>query len=189
VAQVPNPEHFTLELKGSLWIPTNSDVKQFFGACCNPVGEIEFGYSHKNRYNVTVTAGFSFFTGDAVSSSGRVSADSFTLITFPLRADFIYRFDFVTNQIIVPYLRAGFDSVIFRESTGDDSLSGNKFGFHGGAGFSILLDNLDSTSLEQEGVNDVYLTIEGRYAYINSFKSTGLDLSGFYPYAGVLFQF
>lgn len=189
MAQAPNSEHFTLELKSALWIPTNSDVKQFFGACCNPVGEIEFGYIHKNRYNATVTAGFAYFTGNAVSSSGLASGDDFTLMTFPIRVDFIYRFDYVSNQIVVPYLRAGFDSVIFRESTEGDSLSGNKFGLHGGAGFSVLLDNLDSTSLEQEGVNDVYLTFEGRYAHINSFKSTGLDLSGFYPYVGILFQF
>lgn len=195
-AEVPiDPEHFTLELRGGLWLPTRPQVKQFFSACCNPVGEIEFGYLHENRYNAILAVGFSYLTGNAIGiTNGQASGDRFSLALLPIRADFAYRLDFVENQLLVPYVRAGFDAVLFRESSsgGNGAVQGCKFGLHGAGGVAILLDKVDTmTSLENtgSGINDVYLTLEGRFAYINSFRSTGLDLTGFYPYAGILFQF
>jgi hypothetical protein len=167
-------------------------VKQFFSPCCNFNGEVEFGWLHQSRYNITVTTGFAYETGAAVGLvSGLSSGDTFSLMLFPVRADFVYRFDFKEDQVFVPFLRAGFDSVIFRENNSGDKLLGVKLGAHGGAGVGFLLDNLEGMSigLEEVGVNDVYLVLEGRYAFINSFQSTGLDLSGFYPYLGFLFEF
>lgn len=195
-AEVPiDPEHFSFELRGALWIPTRPQIKNFFSTCCNPVGEIEFGYLHDNRYNAILATGFSYLTGSAIGvTNGQASGDRFSLAMIPIRADFAYRFDFVQNQLFVPYLRAGFDAVLFRESSdgSNGAIQGCKFGLHGGGGAAILLDKVDSSgSMEtnDSGVNDVYLTLEGRFAYLNSFRSTGLDLTGFYPYAGVMFQF
>lgn len=190
-----NPEHFTLELRSGLWIPTRAQVKQFFSPCCNPVGEIEFGYIWQNRYNVILAVGGTYLTGKSIGlTSGRSSGDKFSLIMIPVRADFAYRFDYSPDQLFVPYLRAGLDSVYFRESsTGSDgTVQGDKIGLHAAGGLAILLDKVDeSTSLETSGsgINDVYLTFEGRFAYISSFSATGLDLTGFYPYAGLMFQF
>lgn len=187
------PQNFTAELKASLWFPTDSGMKDFVGTCCNFGGEIEVGYLLKNRYNVTVSVGTGVSGGSAVGiRSGGASADSFTLLMIPVRADFIYRFDFKTDQLFLPYVRAGGDSVIFRETAPGETVTNVKFGVHGGAGVGILLDKAEAPGYQLEyeaGINDVYLVLEGRYAMINSFKSTGLDLSGFYPYLGVLFEF
>lgn len=192
-AEERTPQNWTLEVKAHMWIPTDSAVKNFVGTCCNFGGEIEFGWLYRNRYNFTMTTGIGVITGNAVGvSSGAASGDKYTLLMFPVRFDFIYRFDFKSEQLFLPYVRVGGDAVIFKETAGGTSTSNIKFGFHGGAGLGILLDKAEGmgSQLEDEiGINDVYLIIEGRYAMINSFKSTGLDLSGFYPYLGVLFEF
>ena len=125
-------------------------------------------------------------------TSGAESGDKFSLTMIPLRMDLIYRADFKSNQLFLPYARVGGDAVVFRESSGGSSISGVKFGVHAGIGVGVLLDRIESLSGDMEnniGINDVYLVVEGRYAYINSFSNTGLDLSGFYPYIGVLFEF
>lgn len=192
-AQEKSPQSWTAEPKISLWIPTDSGAKTFFSPCCNLGGEFEFGYLLKDRYNFTVTVGFAYHTGSAVGvTSGSASADTYSLMMFPVRLDFIYRFDLKSEQLFLPYLRSGLDTVIFRETSGGSSLNSYKFGLHAGAGVGILLDRIENLSSDMEndmGINDVYLVLEGRYAFINSFKSTGLDLSGFYPYLGVLFEF
>lgn len=192
-AQERTPQNWTIEGKGSLWIPTDSGMKTFFNPCCNFGGEVEFGILFRNHYNITLSSGFGYKSGDAVgATSGLPSGDSFTLLTFPVRLDFIYRFDFKTEQLFLPYLRGGMDAVIFREVSGNSSTNGAKYGLHAGAGFGFLLDHVENLTSEMEndmGINDIYLVLEGRYAFINSFKSTGLDLSGFYPYLGVLFEF
>lgn len=188
-----SPQNFSLEVKAAMWLPMNSDVKDFVGMCCNPVGEVEFGWLYKNRYNFTISTGFSYSKGSAIGiTSGQSSSDKFTLMTIPIRLDFIYRHDYKENQLFVPYARVGADSVIFFEKDPNQTIKGNKFGLHGALGIGILLDRIEgmSSNLENDmGVNDVYLTIEGRYSYIRNFSSTGLDLSGIYPYVGVLFEF
>lgn len=187
------PQSWTLEVKGTMWLPTDSNFKNFTGSCCHFAGEVEFGWLLKNRFNLTVTAGAGYESGSAVGvSSGSPSGDKFGLLLIPMRMDFIYRFDYKPEQFLLPYLRTGFDAVFFRESSGGETVSNVKFGAHAGAGLGFLLDKLEEMGPEledQAGINDIYLIIEGRYAIINSFKSTGLDLSGFYPYLGVLFEF
>lgn len=188
------PEHkwFSLELKGIMWFPTNSTVKDFVGSCCNLGAEAEFGLLYRDRYNFTMAVGWQNESGNAVGvASGGTSTDTFDLLMIPIRNSFIYRFDFQPNQILVPYLGAGADYVYFRETTAGNSTQGFKFGAHGQAGMAILLNKVEDVgdSLRGAGIDDVYLTLEGRYSYINSFKSTGLDLSGVQAYVGVMLAF
>ncbi len=187
------PQSWTLEIRGTNWFPTSSDVRSFTGLCCNFMGEVEFGYLFGNRYNVTATTGFGYNTGDAIGiNNGISSGDRYGLMTIPVRLDFVYRLDLKSNQLFLPFARAGGDMVYFRESSGGDSIQNIKFGVHAGAGIGVLLDRAEQIGAELEndvGLNDVYLTIEARYALINSFKSSGLDFSGFYPYIGALFEF
>ena len=187
------PKFFTFEFRVSSWIPMDSDTKTFFSVCCNPTTDLEVGILFKDRYNLALSTGFAYFRGDAIGiTTGRTSGERFNLLTVPLRLSFIYRFDFVPEQMFVPFARLGVDSVIFNEFGANNDIWGNKFGFHAGAGLAILLDRVESLSADVEtdmGINDIFLILEGRYAYINSFQDTGLDLSGIYPYLGVLFAF
>lgn len=188
------PQNWTLDVKGGLFIPTDSSTKSFVGTCCNLNSEVEFGYLFNNQVNVTFSSGFGYADGNAVSvTSGSSSGDTFSLLTIPLRLSVIYRFDYKPQQLFVPYVRAGADAVVFREKTsGSSAITNIKYGGHAGVGVGILLDRFEELGHDLEnnvGVNDVYLILEGRYALINNFGGSGLDLSGFYPFAGVLFEF
>lgn len=192
-AEEATPENFLLEIKFVNWMPTNSQMKTFFSSYFNPSGEVEFGWLYKNRFGFTGTIGFAYKNGNAVGlTSGSSSGDTFSLMTFPLRADFLYRHDIKSNQFFVPFARVGLDSVIFYENGPSSSTFGNKWGLHAGIGAGILLDRIEdmSQNLERDmGINDIYLNIEFRYAYIQNFSSSGLSFSGFYPNLGLLFTF
>lgn len=188
----PGSKWFSFELKGGIWVPTNSVVQDFYGKWTNLMGEMEFGLLYKSRYNVTIGSGYLRESGNAVGiTSGAPSGDKVTLLQIPIRANFIYRFDFKDQQMLVPYVGVGPDYVFFRENVGSDVTKGWKFGVHGMGGVAILLNRVEDigSGLAESGIDDVYFTLEGRYSMINSFKSTGLDLSAIHIYAGVLLAF
>ena len=100
-AQEVTPQNWTFEVKGNMWIPTASSTKNFFGVCCQFGGEVEFGWIYKNQFNPTISAGFTTYSGDAIGiTNGLVSGDKYRLWIFPIRLDFVYRFDLKSDQII-----------------------------------------------------------------------------------------
>jgi len=68
-----------------------------------------------------------------------------------------------------------------------------KYGCHFVGGIQILLDFIDSGSkysMEHDmGVNDVYLTFEARYNWINNFGGIGMNLSSMVYSFGILFEY
>ena len=185
------PAHWTMELRGGLWLPTNNVIKQFFGLCCNPTGTIEGGYLFKSRYGVELGAGAFYSSGTARGAvSGTVSQDPFTLLLFPVTADFTFRGRFRPNQMVVPIVRGGPDMVYFRENDAGTVIKGLKWGMHGAVGAQFSLKQLSGSNSEFElGVRNVYITIEARYNWINSFGKKGLDLSGALTTLGLMFDF
>ena len=92
----------------------------------------------------------------------------------------------------MPYIKGGSDYVVFRESNQGVITKGLKTGLHTAGGIQILLSTLDDLSelMEKDlGVNRVYLTLEGRYAWINNFGSSGINLSNWTFSGGLLFEF
>lgn len=186
-------EHWSYELKGGIFLPQDDTLSDFFEGCCNIVGLMEFGPLFQSRYEVDLGVGFSVRSGNAVgATSGRESGEEFTLITVPLGTGFTYRADFRENQILVPYIGAGFDYVYVRESFEGTVTQYWKYGYHGHVGLQILAEWFDEAEggLEMDmGVNDTYIILEARYAQIDDFGAGGLDLSGFTFLAGFLFEF
>jgi hypothetical protein len=187
-----SPQFYTFEFKFGEFIPTDSSTKGFLTTCCNDQYELEWGLLFDSKYGIELGIGFMFEERNAVGgTNGAVSQDRFNFMTFPIQNSFTFRADFKENQIIVPYVKAGPDYVLFRENVRGAVTKGIKYGLHGTAGLQILLEFMDQAwDMEKSwGVNDVYLTLEAEYAYINSFKSTGLDLSGWKFSGGFLFEF
>ena len=125
-------------------------------------------------------------------TSGAASGDRFHLMLIPIQGHVTFRGDFHENQLFVPYVKAGPDLVYFRERSQAGWVHGLKYGFHGVVGIQFLLEWFDDLSLYMEkdlGINDVYLVVEGRYGWINSFGASGFDLSGLMTTAGLLFEF
>jgi hypothetical protein len=191
-AEELTPQWFSLEFKGGVWIPTNGTTRGSLGSLA-PTGSVEFGFLYKSKFGAELGVGVILEDGTAFgATSGNPSGDKFDLLLIPIHNSFAFRADFKEDQLFVPYVKAGPDYVLFRESLDGRSTSGVKFGLHGALGLQILLDRIDPLSNYMEkdvGVNDVYFTIEGRYGWINNFGGRGLDLSGLTATGGFLFEF
>jgi hypothetical protein len=186
------PQWFSLEFKGGVWFPTDHTTKTSLGTL-EPTGSVEFSFLYHSRYAAELGVGVVPGGGKAFgATSGDPSGDHFGLLLIPIENSFAFRADFREDQLLVPYVKAGPDYVFFHETLNGDSTSGFKFGLHGAVGLQILLDRIDPLSnyFERDvGVNDVYFTIEGRYAWVNNFGSGGLDLSNLTATGGFLFEF
>jgi len=185
------PQWFSLEIKFGEFVPMDNTTQASLSKCCNERYEIEFGVLYQSRYGFELGTGF--LSEQRVASgatTGAASQDSFRFTLVPIQNNFTYRADFKENQLLVPYVKFGPDYVYFRENLQGTVVQGMKYGLHGTLGLQILLEFLgEAEDMASYGVNDVYFTLEGEYAWIESFGAAGLDLSGWLVSAGLLFEF
>jgi hypothetical protein len=193
-AREPSPQWWSVEVKTGFWIPQSVSVKSFFGDCCNLITRIQGGLLAKGRYGAEAGVGFFIKDGTARGTlTGESSSDKFNFFILPMETSFAWRMDYWNWDYLVPYMKAGADYVYYRESLAGNVTQGLKMGFHGGGGLQMsfkvfgkdILDGLD----EDFGINDVFLTLEAMYQYINNFGGKGLDLSGGVYSVGFLFEF
>ncbi len=185
-------QHWTAQFQGGFFLPTDDVLDQFLGKCCNGMYQLTFGRIFKDKYEVNLGVGLMSEGGTAIGiNNGLPSGEDFNFTVVPISNSFVYRADFVENQLFVPYGGAGFDYMYFRENVQGDVTEGVKFGYHAMAGVQILLEFFDQTAdaLEAEGINDVFLTLEGKWNQIDNFGGAGLAFNGFTFSAGLLFAF
>jgi len=182
---------WSLELKGGVWKPTDSTTKTFLGF--SPVGQAEFGFLYHHSLGVEVGVGYIGAVGTAIgATSSTASRDQFSFLMIPIENNLTFRAHFKPDQFLVPYIKAGPDFVIFRQSLNGSVVKGMKTGLHGTGGLQIRLDGIEDMSDTFEktmGINNIYLTLETRYGWINSFGGKGVDLSGLTFSGGFLFEF
>ncbi|MBI4126056.1 MAG: hypothetical protein HY465_01035 [Deltaproteobacteria bacterium] len=174
-------------------MPQNENLKTFFDPCCNFMTRVQGGAYLQRRYGVEGSIGFLYDSGAAVGAiSGTRSQDQYTLLLFPAETSLVLRADYFPWRYLIPFVKAGGDAVVYRESLGSDSITGVKYGAHGAGGLEVLLTNIsDSThALRSDfGIDDLFATLEIQYSWIDSFGSTGFDLSGLLYSVGLLVQF
>lgn len=144
--------------------PTNL-LSAEFGPQIYRVAEVDFGIGFFQELSNTVTP-------DLVASADR------TMLTwYPLYVDATLRAHILDEQPAVPFVRYGWDYVMWSEKDDDgaggkNSLSGAKFGTHASLGVNLLLDLLQpsrASFLEaRTGINDSWLTIEWRSQAIDA---------------------
>ncbi|MFH1873648.1 MAG: hypothetical protein ABH859_00470 [Pseudomonadota bacterium] len=193
IGEKPIPQWWSFEVKTGFWMPKSSSVNHFFKNCCNLITRFQGGLLYKGRYGLECGAGFLFKNGTAVGEvDGAKSRDRFSFFLLPLELNFTWRLDYWTWDYIVPYIKAGFDGVYFRENLEQDITSGWKMGFHTVVGWQINFKVFGDSIVDFEkdiGLDDAFITMEAQYQYIDSFGSKGLDLSGPVYSAGLLFEF
>ncbi|MBX2803802.1 MAG: hypothetical protein KTR31_39365 [Myxococcales bacterium] len=140
--------------------------------------------------------GFGFFQELAytVDSEGTPSSERTMLTWWPLSLDVTGRLHLLDEQPVVPFVRYGWDYVIWSEKSDNavgskDTVRGAKFGTHWGLGAQLLLDTLAprrASLLEaQSGINDTWLTFEWRSQTVDGRRrpwqgaeDSGLNFSG-----------
>lgn len=184
-------EHWTLEMRGGIYQPTGTAMKNFFSGCCNPTANLSGGYQISPQFGVEVGAGYFLQSGGARGNlSGATAQERFTLWLVPMQLEGVYRAVYRDAQLFVPFVKAGGDVIYFHEFDDTVTIKGVKGGLHAGGGLMLLLNNFLEGGLGDEyGINDIYVVIDGRYQWVNNFGGGGLDLSGWSATGGFQLQF
>ena len=140
--------------------------------------------------------GFGFFQELAftVAESGTQSGERTMLTWWPFYIDATARLHILDEQPLVPFVRYGWDYVLWSEKSDNssgtkDTVRGAKFGTHTSLGLQLLLDIFQprrASLLEaQSGINDSWVTLEwrrqrvdGRSQPWSGASSNGLTFSG-----------
>lgn len=159
------------------------------------------GYSLTPR--LSVAAEMAYFSASSQAQVGgqqTIESQRFTLI--PTTIGLEYRFTFDSDQLIVPFVGAGYRRVSYRLKVGNnDDVTGGANGWVGRGGFDVLLNSLDPSSAsglrEDYGVVRSYFRLEAQWAKAEApedpltLGATGedIDLGGTTFLAGLRFEF
>lgn len=133
--------------------------------------QMEMGPQIFRVAEVDFSFGFLQELSHTIASDGTPSGDRTMLTWWPLAVDVTARAHILDEQPVVPFVRYGWDYVIWSEkednaSGGKNVLNGGKFGTHAALGANFLLDLVSpgrASLLEaQTGINDSWLTVEWR---------------------------
>ena len=197
VAWAESEKFGSIEFSGGLYQPQNEILKKFVRPGGAPGGLLKVGWEIHDLFSLRGSAGYfeeknqgQFLTGDPSQ------IETYKVRIIPADLSAIFRFLFINDQLLVPYLGGGGDYYYFMQerSDGGDKLNGGKRGYHAMGGIKILLDYFDkvhAAKLDDEyGINNTYINVEAKYAVVNNwgdktgFVFTGLTFSG-----GLLFEF
>lgn len=188
-----SPQNWSVELKTGFWLPQSTVLDFFFTKCCNLITKVEGGLLIHRRYGIEGSVGFLYKSADAVGiNSGTQSQDRFSFILVPMTTDFVWRADYFDWRYLIPYARTGVDYVYFREGDKGSTVQGVKFGLHGGGGLQVNVGEMTDVNRDLDadfGINEMFVTLEAKYQWINNFGGTGLNLSGGVYSIGMLFEF
>lgn len=173
---------------GGLFL-ADPNIQAAYGSKGRFVTQLQFGLVPWSKYvHIEVDFGFGFsqFKGSQsfVDGSGS-SADDIMMTLFPLTADLLVGLDLVHEQPVMPYGGVGFNVTPWREIEleGSSEWNGARFGgsvFFGGAFLLDILERKRAARLDATtGINDAYITVEGRYRRVDAAVVNGaLDTSG-----------
>lgn len=196
-----SPKTFVTSLSfGGFWFQDDY-IQASYNSKGKFVPKVTFGVVPLSRYvHIEVNLSFAFlqFPGKATFvDTGESSADSVMLTLFPLNLDLSVGIDIVDEQPVVPYGGVGVAWTLWREHVtgGGEEWSGYRLGYNAFFGAALLLDRIEQRRAREVdaavGVNDAFLTLEGRFAKVDSELEDGdlvkgtLDFSGWSFLAGL----
>lgn len=192
---------FTTSLNfGGLFLE-DTNIQSIYGSQGRFFTQLTFGIVPLSKYihlEIDVSIAFSQFSGQQVFvETGAGSADKVMLTLFPVTVDLLVGVDIADEQPVVPYGGVGFNYTLWRENEhgGGQEWSGDKLGISGFFGAAFLLDVIEkhrSRALDAStGINDAYLTLEGRYRKVDgqirdgALVTDGLNFGGWSVMGGV----
>ncbi len=160
---------------------TSAAMKTVYGGA-NPVSlHLRGTWLFGERFGIGLGGGFQVRAGTGIAPSG-VEPPETRMWQFPIQVEGTARLLLWRTQIVVPYLRGGFDAVIWTESWDGERMTGLKWGVHaaGGAQFRLPFPeiNMPGRMVGDPVLDDIYLHVEGWARSASNFGSPGLDLSG-----------
>jgi hypothetical protein len=168
--------------------------EDFFHNEVIPSASLGLGFYPFRNFEVATQASMIYEKGRAEGElTEEESGEKFKLTIYPFQLNLTYRFDFLNEQIFVPWVSAGADYYLYRENReiGDD-VEGGKAGYHAGAGLALLMDRADpdaAASLKSDfKVKNTFFDIKWEWAAIGE-DDDGLDFSNQRFSLGLSFEF
>ena len=134
--QDQTPAHGNFELRYGVIDLEDEDINTVYGESPANLLQMEFGGQIHSVLEIDGGFGFLQELAFTVAEGGARSGERTMLTWFPLSIDATLRAHFVDEQPLVPFVRYGWDYVIWSERTdndsgGKDTISGGKFGTTG----------------------------------------------------------
>lgn len=171
--------HFLLEGEFGIEVPTKGGV---------PGVSLQGGFFREKGYGLVEENGV----------YRRASKDHYFYF-FPLRINLFYRFGYIEDQYVVPFVKGGVSFIFFMEQVVDGEVveKGTVSGFHWSAGLLFSLDWLDKDHARKLdntwGINQTFIWIEYAFQYVDNKRfpwgeSTYYDFSSHNLYVGLGFD-
>ncbi len=191
----PNRERWSITVGGGYFAPAIDGWKEQYGRRGGWLPVLAGSYAVTPRVSIDGEAGYWTAESTARNVAGALSIERQRLTLAPISAGIEYALRGSADQVVVPFLGAGYRRVIYRLAVeGKDAIRGGAGGWVGRGGFDLLLNGLDPTAAaglaEEWGIGRTYLRIEAQRASVNASGPAGdVDLSGTTVLAGLRFEF
>lgn len=174
-----SPKWFSTGLNfGAVWF-SDSQLEPTYGTKGRFLSKLQFGFIPWSKYvhvELDLGVGFQQFKGTQVfvDDGGDSTGSTMMMTVFPVNVDLLVGIDVVHEQPVVPYGGIGLAMAFWRENEtgGGDAYTGDRFGFNAFFGAQFLLDALERTRAQHldvtTGINDAYVTVEGRWSDVNT---------------------
>jgi hypothetical protein len=184
-AKPPPDRIFLLSIQGDVGVQPSEPMTTVYKHAQPMSFHVRGTWLFGERFGIGLGAGVQGRTGVGIAPEG-VDPPLTALWQIPIQIEGSMRLLLWKTQPVVPYLRTGFDAVVWTESWdagdgGKDSLTGLKWGVHaaGGAQFRLPFPEINQPGrmVGDPVLDDIYLHVEGWARSASNFGSSGLDLS------------
>jgi len=192
-----SPLYGTWQFNGGLMLLSDEDYQDVYGNSGIAFYHMQGSYKLIDDFELVGNIGYGFAEGNGISPQDQSrTAEKFKLHLAPVGLGLLYRFNFVLDQPVVPYVGGAGIASYWMEEKLDSSWKRKSYnyGAQGYAGVMFLLDNLEKRAsglLESEwGINNSYLFYEYRYTSLDNFGDEDIvDLSSQFHSLGILLEF
>jgi hypothetical protein len=191
-----SPINFSAGFKFGMGFPSTDEFKSVYGEKAIPTYGIEAGWKMVHELELHGELTYWWDQGRGITTDDKQTNEKYKMHMAPAELGLIYRFNFVYDQILVPYIGVSGVYSYYLEEKLDSSWKkrGGIWGAAGKAGLMILLDGVEkraSGGLERDwGINSTYLVYHAKYTMLNNFDDQeGLDLTNWQHNFGILWEF
>ena len=191
----PSRERWSITVGGGYFAPAIDGWKEQYGRRGGWLPTLAGSYALTPRLSIGGEA--AYWTADSLARdvTGALSSERQRLTLVPVTVGVEYALRGSADQVLVPFLGAGYRRVIYRLAVeGKDAIRGGAGGWVGRGGFDLLLNALDSAAAaglaEEWGITRTSLRIEAQRASVTAAGPAGdVDLGGTTILAGLRFEF
>lgn len=191
-----SPIRFSAGFKFGAAFPSSEDMKEVYGDKPIAYYNIEAGWKMVHHLELHAEISYWWAAGRGIDSDGKKTNEKYKIHLAPAELGLLYRFNFVYDQVVVPFLGIAGVYSYWMEERLDSSWKrrGGKYGLVGKGGLMFLLDNAEkraSAALERDwGINNTYLYYTYKYSNTNNFApDKGLDLTNHAHCLGIIMEF